>query len=313
MKTAKSEKDVQTKLVKIQLEYYTKLLDGLKAEEEGAKLMEEEEKLRRAEREAMWKKFHKLNDKKVIRDIFEIIKENWDFISTKGLSFAFDAFRINNHARAYFLDKGIDINEIFRDSHISSIERGSLSEPETYFDKYGLKEKIRWEKAELEIRKLCEEYKRELEMKDFDEKVKSFVDLAIEKNLSDVTTTHIKMLARELGEDITSQVGLLTTTVSAELRKHWGVSPKRKRELTKSIKIEVYKRDNYRCVECGKGKEVGLHVHHIIPYSKGGTDEMWNLATLCKSCNRSIGDRRYNPPKSWIGYQIYNEWKSKKK
>lgn len=41
-----------------------------------------------------------------------------------------------------------------------------------------------------------------------------------------------------------------------------------------------------RCEWCGGGGE-GLHVHHIIPVMCGGTNEPWNLMTLCPSCHRT--------------------------
>ncbi len=64
--------------------------------------------------------------------------------------------------------------------------------------------------------------------------------------------------------------------------------------LTKSIRHEVFKKDNYKCVECGiTKKETSLHVDHIIPVSRGGTDELSNLQTLCKVCNLSKANRIY--------------------
>gem|GEM_PF-581057 len=50
----------------------------------------------------------------------------------------------------------------------------------------------------------------------------------------------------------------------------------------------VLARDNWTCCSCGRtAKEEGvtLEVDHITPRSKGGTDEMRNLQTLCKKCN----------------------------
>lgn len=69
--------------------------------------------------------------------------------------------------------------------------------------------------------------------------------------------------------------------------------PKRKRtHIPKGIRHEVFKRDNYTCVECGAKKEDGatLHIDHILPVSKGGTDEMDNLQTLCADCNLNKND-----------------------
>ena len=68
---------------------------------------------------------------------------------------------------------------------------------------------------------------------------------------------------------------------------------KRKRtHIPRGLRHEVFKRDNYTCVECGASKEDGatLHVDHKIPVSKGGTDELSNLQTLCSDCNLNKSD-----------------------
>lgn len=53
------------------------------------------------------------------------------------------------------------------------------------------------------------------------------------------------------------------------------------------MKEKVKKRDNYKCVECGKKEE--LVIHHI-DYDKTNC-EMDNLITLCKECHyKTIGD-----------------------
>lgn len=70
-------------------------------------------------------------------------------------------------------------------------------------------------------------------------------------------------------------------------------NPKRKRtHIPRGLRHEVFKRDNYTCCECGATKEDGvtLHIDHIIPVSKGGTDELSNLQTLCKACNLNKSD-----------------------
>ncbi len=51
---------------------------------------------------------------------------------------------------------------------------------------------------------------------------------------------------------------------------------------------EVLARDKWRCLSCGRSaKEDGvlLEVDHILPRSKGGSDDISNLQTLCKKCN----------------------------
>jgi 5-methylcytosine-specific restriction endonuclease McrA len=43
----------------------------------------------------------------------------------------------------------------------------------------------------------------------------------------------------------------------------------RRRIIPTDIKLEVWKRDNGKCVTCGASDE--LHFDHILPFSKGGT------------------------------------------
>lgn len=53
------------------------------------------------------------------------------------------------------------------------------------------------------------------------------------------------------------------------------------------IRWQVFDRDDFRCVACGKSAHDGvlLHVDHIIPRSKGGTNTIDNYQTLCNECN----------------------------
>lgn len=47
-------------------------------------------------------------------------------------------------------------------------------------------------------------------------------------------------------------------------------------------------RDGHRCVYCGLTREESvypLELDHIVPREHGGTDELHNLVTACKSCN----------------------------
>lgn len=49
------------------------------------------------------------------------------------------------------------------------------------------------------------------------------------------------------------------------------------------IRPLILKRDNFKCVKCC-GNE-GLSVHHIVQRSKGGTNDIDNLITLCSICH----------------------------
>ena len=54
-----------------------------------------------------------------------------------------------------------------------------------------------------------------------------------------------------------------------------------------ALRWQVFQRDNWKCVACGRGSQddVILHVDHILPRSKGGEDTLGNYQTLCSLCN----------------------------
>ncbi len=65
-----------------------------------------------------------------------------------------------------------------------------------------------------------------------------------------------------------------------------------RRSLSKKIRFEVFKRDSFTCQYCGrKAPEVILEVDHIVPVSKGGTDDLLNLITSCRECNAGKSNR----------------------
>ena len=61
------------------------------------------------------------------------------------------------------------------------------------------------------------------------------------------------------------------------------------RDINARLRFKVLKRDNFKCVYCGKSpannSNVKLHVDHIVPWSKGGETVIENLQTLCSKCN----------------------------
>ena len=61
-----------------------------------------------------------------------------------------------------------------------------------------------------------------------------------------------------------------------------------------TVRFDVLKRDR-KCVLCGAApeidSEVRLHVDHIVPRSKGGSNEMSNLQVLCSECNLGKSNR----------------------
>lgn len=64
----------------------------------------------------------------------------------------------------------------------------------------------------------------------------------------------------------------------------------KRKSLPKKVRYEVLKRDSFTCQYCGRmAPEVILEVDHIIPVAEGGDEEMFNLITSCRDCNRGKG------------------------
>jgi hypothetical protein len=62
---------------------------------------------------------------------------------------------------------------------------------------------------------------------------------------------------------------------------------KTQRTISKKLRFEIFKRDDFKCIYCGKGTpDVTLEIDHILPVSKGGTNDINNLVTACFDCNR---------------------------
>jgi Holliday junction DNA helicase RuvB len=58
------------------------------------------------------------------------------------------------------------------------------------------------------------------------------------------------------------------------------------RRVPPHLRRKVLNRDNRKCRCCGTPHS--LHVHHIIPWSKGGRTRMKNLITVCRNCHALI-------------------------
>lgn len=65
-----------------------------------------------------------------------------------------------------------------------------------------------------------------------------------------------------------------------------------RKAIAKKTRFEVFKRDGFKCMYCGAAApEVVLHVDHVHPVSKGGTNDLMNLVSACASCNSGKSDR----------------------
>lgn len=61
-------------------------------------------------------------------------------------------------------------------------------------------------------------------------------------------------------------------------------------QVKASVRKIVYRKFSDRCAYCGKVLEaINQTVDHIIPYTRGGGDDVNNLFPACKSCNSEKG------------------------
>src|SRR5690606_31343562 len=52
------------------------------------------------------------------------------------------------------------------------------------------------------------------------------------------------------------------------------------------LRRDVIRRDGKRCRYCGS-TDGPFHIDHLVPVSRGGSDEPSNLTVSCRSCNLS--------------------------
>ena len=66
-----------------------------------------------------------------------------------------------------------------------------------------------------------------------------------------------------------------------------------RKSISKKTRFEVFKRDSFKCQYCGRtAPDVILEVDHIVPVAEGGKNDLINLVTSCRDCNRGKGKRR---------------------
>ena len=95
---------------------------------------------------------------------------------------------------------------------------------------------------------------------------KKLIDQEIDKELEGKTPAeyYADLLSQETEKDVNMRLSIPT-----------------------SVKTEVWRRDQARCVGCGSQKF--LEYDHIIPVSMGGSNTARNIQLLCEACNRKKG------------------------
>lgn len=73
----------------------------------------------------------------------------------------------------------------------------------------------------------------------------------------------------------------------------------RSRYIPASVRAAVFDRDGDKCQYCG-AVDVQMHIDHVVPFSKGGSNDIENLTVACASCNLSKRDKTIE---EWRGFK----------
>lgn len=66
----------------------------------------------------------------------------------------------------------------------------------------------------------------------------------------------------------------------------------KRKTISPKTRFEIFKRDKFTCQYCGsQSPDIILEIDHIVPVSKGGNNDILNLITSCKECNRGKSNK----------------------
>lgn len=63
--------------------------------------------------------------------------------------------------------------------------------------------------------------------------------------------------------------------------------------VSRSLRARIFARDGYSCVYCGATED--LTIDHLVSRALGGTNQLDNLQTLCRTCNEAKGHHLDQP------------------
>lgn len=66
------------------------------------------------------------------------------------------------------------------------------------------------------------------------------------------------------------------------------VKTRNRPKVQPTVRAQVYKRDDYKCVYCGATED--LTIDHKKPLGKGGKNKKDNMVTACADCNGQKAD-----------------------
>lgn len=69
-------------------------------------------------------------------------------------------------------------------------------------------------------------------------------------------------------------------------------------DLWYELRQKAFERDNFTCQYCGQVGGI-LEADHVVPFSRGGTDDIDNLKTACRKCNRQKKNKTVEEFQEW--------------
>lgn len=70
-----------------------------------------------------------------------------------------------------------------------------------------------------------------------------------------------------------------------------------------TVRNAALERDSYSCRICGVSngmRGIELHVHHLVPRERGGSNELRNLITVCRECHINIHHGNQTAPQEHV-------------
>ncbi|MBQ9472253.1 MAG: HNH endonuclease [Ruminococcus sp.] len=135
-------------------------------------------------------------------------------------------------------------------------------------------------------------------------KVRDYESKLIEKNTKQTTTSPLFVVKKtytspqgrnNYTDEFTYNRDELYSVIRAinQRQRNVNTAKAERRKMSQDLRYRIMKRDNFRCVLCGRSAKdgVSLHVDHIKPISKGGKTIESNLRTLCSDCNLGKRDK----------------------
>lgn len=80
--------------------------------------------------------------------------------------------------------------------------------------------------------------------------------------------------------------------LQAETERKFLNNPYNRKAVNNRIRFKILEKYGFKCVYCGANPEKGkLMIDHVLPVSKGGTNDEANLVPACFECNNGKKDK----------------------